>query len=87
MPKHNDILHPLAVEEIPQMVRMMVQQAVFAHVVAVDHVALVNVSVHVDGLEVADGQGPVEVWAFCYSPVSGGVGWLGDDVKVGGIGD
>lgn len=72
MPKHNHILHPLAVEKVPPMVRVMVQQTVLADVVAVDHVALVDVAVHVDGLEVADGERPVVVWPFCDSPVSVG---------------
>lgn len=74
MPKHNHILHPLAVEEIPPMVRVLVQQTMLADVVAVDHVALVDVAVYVDSLEVADGEGPVVVGAFCYSPVSVGGG-------------
>lgn len=74
MLKHNAILPSLAVEKVPPMARVTIQQAVLANVVAV---AFVNVSVHVDGLKVVDGEGLVVVWAFGYSPVSG----VGDVVR------
>jgi len=70
MPKHNHILHSLAVEKVPLMVRMMVQQTVLAHVVAVNDIALIDIPVHIDRPKVADGQRPVVVWALCHSPVS-----------------